>query len=143
MNIIQATPSIYEPKHVGSARSSARIEQNERVVQPSLSSIVTLGDRPTISTTYNKNGLFESEENTIDGAKKASDILAKEAALDENARLSASIAANAPYAYAVSLLYVNSTTNSYILAKMLPKAISGIQPVSPISSYLSKTGLAH
>ena len=143
MNIIQATPSIYEPKHIGSVRSSTHVEQKERVVQPTPSSIVTLGEIPTISTNYNKNGLFESDINNIDGAKKASDILAKEAMLDENTRLSASIAANTPYAYAVSLLYVNSTTNSYILAKMLPKAISGIQPVSPISSYLSTTGLAH
>ncbi len=143
MNIMQATPSIYGPKHIGSVRSSAHVEQKERVSLPTPSSIVNLGESATISTNYNKNGLFESEVNNIDGAKRASNILAKEAAQDESTRLSASIAANTPYAYAVSLLYVNVATNAYILAKMLPKTISGIQPVSPISSYLSTTGLAH
>ncbi len=142
INIIQATPSIHEAKRIVSFRSIARPEQKAQVLQPSPSVIVTLGKSVAEPLVYNKDGLIESAD-SVDDAMNASDKVAKRAIQDQNTRMAASIAANSAYAYAVSLLYVNTATTSYAAAKILPKAITGIQPVSPISAFSTTIQLAH
>ncbi len=143
MNIIQATPSIHEAKRIVSFKSIARPEQKERIFQPSPSVIVTLGKSVSEPLIYNKDGFIESATNSVDDAMNASDKVSKKAIQDENTRMAASISANSPYAYAVAQLYVNTGAVSDVVAKMLPKAIAGIQPVSPISSYGTTLQLAH
>lgn len=132
MNIIQATPSIYAAKPSGSIKTTTHWIQREALLPPSFSSIVTLGGRLPTTPIYNERGLLESSaDDRADGSQEARKIAAKDAALDESTRLSASIAANTPYAYAVSLLFVNVAAASIEIAKKLPKAIPGVQPVSP------------
>lgn len=132
MNIIQATPSIYAAKPSGSTKTATHWIQRETRMPPSFSSIVTLSGRLPTTPIYNEKGLLESSaDGGADGSQEARKIAAKNAALDENTRLSASIAANTPYAYAVSLLFVNSAAISVEIAKKLPKTIPGVQPVSP------------
>jgi hypothetical protein len=57
--------------------------------------------------------------------------------------MAASISANSAYAYAVSLLYVNTATISYVVAKMAPKIMAGIQPVAPVSAFGTASQLPH
>ncbi len=142
MNIIQATPSINESWRITSFKSIDRPEQKERILQPSPSVIVTLGKSVSDPLIYNKDGFIGSVDSVDDGMN-ASDKVTKQVIQDQNARMAASISANSPYAYAVAQLYVNTGTASETVAKMLPKAIAGIQPVSPISTYGTTLQLAH
>ncbi len=142
MNIIQATPSIYATKHSGNIKPMTRLIQKESIMPPDFSAIVTLSGRLPLSITYNGKGILGSPTDDLDAAKDARMNAAKDAALDKNTRLSASIAANTAYAYAVSLLYVNLAAISFALAKKSPKVAAGIQPVSPTLSSATTPHLA-
>jgi hypothetical protein len=129
--------NVYPTKFPSGLRAATRVEQ--KISEPALGVLVTLGCKHIDLKIYNKHGCIESTTAEVDGTE--SNDAENAANLDENARLTASIQANSAYAYAVSLRYVNVVVIPEVVAKKFPKVPTGIQPVSPVPSCLAAPNL--